>query len=78
MAMDYDLWWKLFKRSARRRTCPSTSRSTASIAARRPRRKRVQHYREAMSVVRKYHGSVPLKWYLAQPYAVWWRTFIGR
>jgi hypothetical protein len=40
--------------------------------------KRVLHYREAMSVVRKYHGSVPLKWYLATPYAVWWRSIIGR
>jgi hypothetical protein len=24
-----------------------------------------------MAIVRKYHGSVPLKWWLAQPYAVW-------
>jgi hypothetical protein len=29
------------------------------------------HYREAMSIVRKHHGTVPLKWWLAQPYAVW-------
>ena len=41
-------------------------------------RNRREHYREAMSVVRKYHGSVPLKWYLAQPYAVWYRSLIGR
>jgi hypothetical protein len=26
---------------------------------------------EAMAIVRKYHGRVPLKWWLAQPYAVW-------
>jgi hypothetical protein len=31
-----------------------------------------------MAVVRKHHGKVPLKWYLAQPYAVWWRGLVGR
>jgi hypothetical protein len=26
--------------------------------------------------VRRHHGHVPLKWWLAQPYAVWWKTLI--
>ena len=38
---------------------------------------RHRHYREAMGVVRKYHGSVPLKWWLAQPYSVWFRSIAG-
>jgi hypothetical protein len=24
-----------------------------------------------MAIVRKYNGRVPMKWWLAQPYAVW-------
>ena len=36
------------------------------------------HYREAMGVVRKHYGRVPLKWWLAQPYAVWYRSLVGR
>ena len=35
---------------------------------------RARHYREAISVVRRHHGSVPLKWWLAQPYAVWFKS----
>jgi hypothetical protein len=35
------------------------------------------HYAEAMRVVRRHHGSVPLKWWLAQPFAVWYRGARG-
>jgi GT2 family glycosyltransferase len=78
MAMDYDLWWKLFRRFgapvfvdefvAVNREHPDTKTST----------QRRMHYREAMAVVRKHHGRLPLKWYLAQPYAVWYRSIVGR
>ena len=27
-----------------------------------------------MAIVRKYHGRVPLKWWLTQPYAVWLKS----
>lgn len=78
MAMDYDLWWKLIGQHglpafvdefvAVNREHRDTKTST----------RRALHYREAMAVVRKHHGRVPLKWYLAQPYAVWYRSLIGR
>jgi glycosyltransferase involved in cell wall biosynthesis len=74
MAMDYDLWWRLFRRFgapcfvdewlAVNRIHPDTKTNTARAA----------HYREAIRVVRRHHGSVPLKWWLAQPYAVWFRS----
>jgi glycosyltransferase involved in cell wall biosynthesis len=77
MAMDYDLWWRLFKTFgplhftdefiAVNREHPETKTKT----------QRRRHYREAMQVVRKHYGSVPLKWWLAQPYAVWFRTIAG-
>ncbi len=78
MALDYDLWWRLYRRFgapvfvddyvAVNREHPSTKTGT----------RRRDHYREAMEVVRKHHGSVPLKWWLAQPYAVWYRSLVGR
>ena len=74
MAMDYDLWWRLYRRFgapafvdeaiAVNRVHPATKTNT----------RRHDHYREAMAVVRRHYGRVPLKWYLAWPYAVWWRA----
>ncbi|MDF3863371.1 glycosyltransferase [Pseudomonas denitrificans (nom. rej.)] len=78
MAMDYDLWWRLYKHggqpvfledfAATNREHPETKTSTQRSA----------HYREAMAVVAKYHGKVPLKWWAYQPYAVWFKTLRNR
>lgn len=78
MAMDYDLWWKLYRRFG------TPAFVDDFVAANRDHRdtktstQRSLHYREAMGVVRKHYGRVPLKWWLAQPYAVWYRSLIGR
>jgi GT2 family glycosyltransferase len=78
MAMDYDLWWRLYRQLA------APVFVDAFVAVNREHRstktssKRRLHYREAMAVVRKHYGRVPLKWWLAQPYAVWYRSIIGR
>lgn len=77
MAMDYDLWWRLYRQSGR------PARVSGMVAVNRvhdqtkTNTQRRKHYREAMAVVRQHHGSVPLKWWLAQPYAVWWRSWRG-
>lgn len=78
MAMDYDLWWKLFKRFGPPAYVPEYVAVNREHRATKTATRRRLHYREAMAVVRKHHGSVPLKWYLAQPYAVWWRSLVGR
>ena len=77
MALDYDLWWKLFKLDgplhfvndfvAVNRVHKDTKTNT----------QRRLHYKEAMNVVRKYNGNLPLKWWLAQPYAVWFKSLKG-
>ncbi|MBK6744401.1 MAG: glycosyltransferase [Hydrogenophilales bacterium] len=78
MAMDYDLWWRLY------RTCGQPVFVDDYVAVNRvhgatkTKTQRRKHYIEAMAVVRKYYGRVPLKWWLAQPYAVWYRSLIGR
>ena len=78
MAMDYDLWWKLFKRFGPPAYVNEYVAVNREHRGTKTSRNRRQHYREAMSVVRRHHGKVPLKWYLAQPYAVWWRGLVGR
>ncbi len=77
MAMDYDLWWRLY------RHCGPPGFVDADVALVRQHRhtktrnNRRRHYAEAIAVVRKHHGSVPVKWWLAQPYAVWFRALVG-
>jgi GT2 family glycosyltransferase len=78
MAMDYDLWWKLYKRFGGPAYVAEYVAVNREHRGTKTARNRRLHYREAMSVVRKHHGKVPLKWYLAQPYAVWWRGLLGR
>ena len=39
---------------------------------------RRRHYQEAMAVVRRYYGRpLPLRWWIAQPYSVWFRSITG-
>ena len=74
MAMDYDLWWKLYVSMSDLHFVDEfvavnrEHENTKTINFRR------LHYQEAISVVRKYHGKVSLKWWLGQPYAVWYKT----
>jgi GT2 family glycosyltransferase len=78
MAMDYDLWWRLYKNAGPLHfvdACVAVNRVHEETKTKTQRRR---HYREAMAVVRKHHGSVPLKWWLAQPYAVWFKALTAR
>ncbi len=75
LSMDYDLWWRLYKNFgpltylqediALNRVYPATKTNSC----------RKQNYCEAIAVVREHYGWVPSKWWLAWPYAVWWRSF---
>lgn len=78
MALDYDLWWRLY------RACGAPLFLDAPLAVNRvhahtkTRRYRARHYREAIAVVRRHNGGhVPLKWWLYQPYAVWFKALAG-
>jgi glycosyltransferase involved in cell wall biosynthesis len=77
MAMDYDLWWRLYKQVGALHFVDDFVAVNRDHEATKTRTLRRRHYQEAMSVVRKYHGNVPLKWWLAQPYAVWFKSITG-
>jgi GT2 family glycosyltransferase len=77
MAIDYDLWWRLYKKWAPLEFVDEFVAFNRDHVDTKTNTRRRLHYREAMAIVRKYHGSVPLKWWLAQPYAVWFKTIVN-
>jgi len=77
MAMDYDLWWRLYRRFGALQFVDTFAAVNRDHADTKTRRKRRLHYQEAIAIVRRHYGSVPLKWWAARPYAVWYRSWIG-
>lgn len=77
MAMDYDLWWRLFKSIGPPHFVDDFVAVNREHEDTKTKTQRRLHYQEAMRVVRKYYGRVPLKWWLAQPYAVWFKSITG-
>ncbi|PPD51126.1 MAG: glycosyl transferase [Methylobacter sp.] len=77
MAMDYDLWWRLFKTIGPLHFVDDFIAVNREHEDTKTKTQRRLHYKEAMKVVRKYYGRVPLKWWLAQPYSVWFKSITG-
>jgi glycosyltransferase involved in cell wall biosynthesis len=78
MAMDYDLWWRLYRRFGPLQMVDQAVAVNREHADTKTHTRRRDHYREAMAVVRRHYGRVPIKWWLAQPYAVWFRSLLAR
>jgi glycosyltransferase involved in cell wall biosynthesis len=78
LALDYDLWWRLYRRFGQPAFVNDFIAVNRVHARTKTATQREAHYREAIDVVRRHYGRVPLKWYLAQPYAVWYRSRVGR
>lgn len=74
-AMDYDLWWRLYRGFGPLVHVPQVTAINRMHSQTKTRNNRAAHYAEAITVVRRHHSRVPMKWWLAQPYAVWWKAF---
>jgi glycosyltransferase involved in cell wall biosynthesis len=74
MVMDYDLWWRLLKMFGPLEFVDEFVAVNREHPHTKTRSRRRLHYAEAIEVVRRHHGRVPLKWWIAQPYSVWWRS----
>jgi glycosyltransferase involved in cell wall biosynthesis len=74
MAMDYDLWWRLFTTFGPFCTVDEYVAISRDHGETKTRLNRKLNYQEAIAIVRKYYGRVPLKWWLAQPYTVWFKS----
>ena len=77
-AMDYDLWWRILLRfGAPLQSADFVATSRAHMDT-KTARGRVRHNAEAVAVVRRHHGSVPIKWRLAWPVSVLARSLYFR
>lgn len=74
MAMDYDLWWRLYRRYGPLHFVDHYVAVNRDHSDTKTNTQRRRHYAEAIELVRRHHGRVPLKWWLAQPYAVWFKS----
>ncbi len=77
MAMDYDLWWRLSRLDGSLQYIDDYVAVNREHQDTKTRTKRRLHYKEAMMVVRRHYGRVPLKWWVAQPYAVWFKSLMA-
>jgi glycosyltransferase involved in cell wall biosynthesis len=77
MVMDYDLWWRLFKSVGPLHFVDDFVAVNREHEDTKTKTKRRLHYQEAIKIVRQHYGRVPLKWWLAQPYAVWFKSLFG-
>lgn len=75
MAMDYDLWWRLYRRFGPPGYVPHEIAVNRNHDRTKTHTHRRDHYREAMATVNRHYGRVPIKWRLAWPIAVWARTW---
>jgi glycosyltransferase involved in cell wall biosynthesis len=71
MAIDYDLWWRLYKTFSPLEFVDEFIALNRHHADTKTNTRRALHYREAMNIVRKHNGRVPMKWWVVQPYSVW-------
>lgn len=78
MVLDYDLWWKLSRVDGGMHLVDDFVAINRVHADTKTNRNRQQHYREAMQVVRRNYGRLPLKWYWAQPWSVWMKAMINQ
>lgn len=78
MSMDYDLWWRLYKQYGELLFVDELIAVNREHCNTKTQTRRVMHYRAAIGVVKKHYGKVPLKWWLYQPYAVWYKSVLNR
>ena len=71
MAMDYELWWKLYKRFGAPVFVDDMIAVNRDHADTKTNLNRLLNNTEAMRLIQKYHGHVPWRWHLAQAYTRW-------
>lgn len=74
LALDYDLWWRIYKESGNFKFINKYVAVNRDHPKSKTNTQRAKHYYEAIKVVKKNYGSVPIKWVIAKPYAVWFKT----
>ena len=73
-AMDYDLWWRLFKAVGSLKFMDKYIAVNREHNGTKTKNFRRLHNNESVGIVKKYNGRVPIKWLLYKPYSVWFRS----
>ena len=74
LAFDFDLWWRLFKQLGPLSFVDDFIAVNREHEETKTKSQRRNHNKEAIAVVRKHYGRVPLKWLVAHPYYVWYKS----
>jgi GT2 family glycosyltransferase len=77
-AMDYDFWWRILLRFGEPLQIPDAVATSRAHLDTKTARARSTHNAEAVAVVRRHFGRVPLKWKLAWPVSVLGRSLYYR
>jgi len=77
MSMDYDLWWRIYKTFGDFHYVQDFVAVNRDHLNTKTNSNRFLHYKESISIVKKYYGRVPLKWIIAQPYSVWFKFLVN-
>ncbi|MHB8810245.1 MAG: glycosyltransferase family 2 protein [Desulfobulbaceae bacterium] len=70
MAFDYDLWWRLYLQFGKLLYVDAFVAANRRHEMTKTTINRREHYSEAMRLVQRHNGHVPVKWYLAWPIMV--------
>lgn len=62
LAFDYDLWWRLYLTQGKPTFLKEYVAANRMHGATKTHNNLDQHYDESIAVVRRHHGSVPVKW----------------
>ncbi|REL30180.1 glycosyltransferase family 2 protein [Thalassotalea euphylliae] len=67
LAMDYDLWWRLYNQFGAPQFCRMDIAASRAHADTKTANSIDDHYSESTDVVRNHYGRVPIKWLIAKP-----------
>jgi hypothetical protein len=77
MSMDYELWWKIYKKYGDFNFIDNYVAVNRDHLDTKTNSKRALHYKESMKIVKTFYGSIPIKWYLFQPYSIWFKAIVN-
>jgi glycosyltransferase involved in cell wall biosynthesis len=77
-ALDFDLWWRILLRFGKPLQIGEYVATTRAHMDTKTARARQRHYDEAVDVVRRHYGRVPIKWRLVWPISVGARSLYYR
>jgi hypothetical protein len=77
MSMDYELWWKIYKSYGYFNFIDTFVAVNRDHLETKTNSKRALHYKESMKIVKSFYGRIPIKWYLIQPYSIWFKALVN-